>query len=64
MYLIPALYILMYKNTDSNLYVALSGRNADRGHATQGVAIGLGYIGLSARRGAMKNVCDKAECPP
>jgi hypothetical protein len=32
--------------------------------ATQGVAIGLGYIGLSARDGAMKNVCDKAKYPP
>jgi hypothetical protein len=30
---------------------------------TQGDAIGLGYIGLSARNGIMKNVCDKAKFP-
>jgi hypothetical protein len=33
------------------------------GHFTQGDAIGLGYIALSGRNVAMKNVCDKAECP-
>jgi hypothetical protein len=31
---------------------------------TQGIAIGLGYVGLSVRNGAMKNVCDKAKYPP
>jgi hypothetical protein len=34
------------------------------GQITQGDAIGLGYIGLSVRNGAMKNVCDKAKYPP
>jgi hypothetical protein len=29
---------------------------------TQGDAIGLGYVGLSVRNGAMKNVCGKVKC--
>jgi hypothetical protein len=38
----------------SNLYVALSGRGDQvGGYATQGDAIGLGYIGLSARNVGM-----------
>jgi hypothetical protein len=34
------------------------------GYVTQGVAIGLGYFGLSVRGGAMKNVCYNIKCPP
>jgi hypothetical protein len=41
------------KSTDSARYYTFS----------QGVAIGLGYIGLSARGAAMKNVCDKTKAP-
>jgi hypothetical protein len=46
------------------IYCPFRAQPTIRGQITQGVAVGLGYIGLSVRNGAMKNVCDKAKYPP